>query len=189
MTNDTSNNSDETTLEHAKLALRTVREKLQNATPDAIRKNIASVHVEWDGDQRFVTGRPGGEKAVLDGTAKAGQSPVDALLSALAACVSIDAVEILKKQRATVSTFTVDVTGRRFEGVPRRVVQIRLDFSISGDAIDREKAERAIELSMTKYCSVHDSLAADIPIEWTLTLNGEKGRTRIDSTRPEPKSD
>ena len=32
-------------------------------------------------------------------------------------------------------------------------------------------AERAMELSVNKYCSVKDSLATDIPIEWNLSLN------------------
>ena len=36
-------------------------------------------------------------------------------------------------------------------------------------------AERAVELSVTKYCSVRDSIAPDVEIEWTVVLNGEPG--------------
>jgi putative redox protein len=32
-------------------------------------------------------------------------------------------------------------------------------------------AERAIDLAVTKYCSVRDSLDPALPIEWTLELD------------------
>jgi putative redox protein len=47
-------------------------------------------------------------------------------------------------------------------------------FRIAGDGIEREQAERAIELAVNKYCSVRDSLDPSIPIEWTLLLNEER---------------
>jgi putative redox protein len=39
-------------------------------------------------------------------------------------------------------------------------------------------AERAVELAVTKYCSVRDSLDRGIPIEYSVTLNGERGEAR-----------
>jgi putative redox protein len=46
-----------------------------------------------------------------------------------------------------------------------------MTFRITGGGIEREAAERAIELSITKYCSVRNSLDPDIPVEWSLQLN------------------
>ena len=131
------------------------------------------VVVTWAGGQRFDAGRPGGPMLRLDGEAATGQSPVDAVLSALAACTSIDVVEILANRRTPVERYAVEVTGERFDGVPRRLTAIDLAYRIEGAGIEREHAERAIALALEKYCSVRDSLARDIAIAWTLTLNGD----------------
>jgi Predicted redox protein, regulator of disulfide bond formation len=94
------------------------------------------------------------------------------LLSALASCAAIDVVEILAKRRTPVESLEVDVVGDRYDGTPRRFTHITLFFRVSGAGIEREQAERAIELSVNKYCSVRDSLREDIGIEWTLELSG-----------------
>jgi putative redox protein len=135
-------------------------------------KPPSRVRVTWAGGERFDTGRPGGPTARIDGTGETGQGPVDAMVSALASCASIDVVQILAKRRTPVRSLTVDVLGERVVGVPRRLRRATLDFHIAGDGIEREHAERAIELSLNKYCSVRDSLAKDIAVEWRLTLEG-----------------
>ena len=124
----------------------------------------------WAGGMRFDSGRPGGPAARFDGSGETGQSPVDGVLSALASCVSVDVVEILAKRRTPAAALTVDVLGERVDTIPRRLKSITLDFHITGDGIEREHAERAIDLSLTRYCSVRDSLAKDIPVTWNLTL-------------------
>jgi len=106
----------------------------------------------------------------LDSSGASGPSPLDALLSALGACASVDVVEILAKRRTPVDSLSVDVVGERVDTVPRRLKRATLHFSISGAGIERAQAERAIELSVTKYCSVRDSLRQDVAVDWTLTL-------------------
>ena len=133
------------------------------------------VHAKWLGEQRFESGRPGGPTFRVDGTGAIAQSPVDALLSALASCVSIDVAEILAKRRTPASRLEITVTGNRVETAPRRLTAIRLDFAVDGDGIERSHAERAIDLGLNKYCSVRDSMASDILFTWSLTLNGEPG--------------
>ena len=136
----------------------------------APRKPPSRVKVTWAGGERFDTGRPGGPTARIDGTGETGQGPVDALVSALASCAAIDVVEILTKCRTPVQSLSVDVLGERVDGVPRRLSHVTLDFHITGEGIERVRAERAIDLAINKYCSVRDSLAKEIPVAWTLTL-------------------
>ncbi len=131
------------------------------------------VVVRWDGEQRFEAGRPDGPTLLVDGTGKAAQSPVDLVLSGLASCAAIDVVEILAKRRTPVERLEVDVTGARVDTVPRRLRHVMLEFRIDGAGIERVHAERAIGLSIEKNCSVRDSLARDVAIEWALVLNGE----------------
>ncbi|MBA3891895.1 MAG: OsmC family protein [Gemmatimonadaceae bacterium] len=132
------------------------------------------IKAEWQEDQQFDTGRPGGPMVRLDGTGGSGQSPMDALLSALAACAGIDVVEILGKRRTPPERFTIEVTGTRRDTPPRRYTHITVRFVIDGDGIDAVHAERAIALAFEKYCSVSASLATDIEVTSVLVLNGEE---------------
>ena len=138
-------------------------------------KPPSRVRVIWRGDQEFDAGRPGGPTLHLDGHGRTAQSPPDALLSALAACASVDTVEILAKRKTPASALRVEVTGDRVSTTPRRFERILLEFHVDGEGIERPHAERAIDLSVSKYCSVRDSLAPNIVVEWTLVLNGEPG--------------
>ncbi|HET7552988.1 MAG TPA: OsmC family protein [Gemmatimonadaceae bacterium] len=130
-----------------------------------------TIFVQWQGGRNFDIGRQGGPVARVDGDAATGPSPVDTLLGALATCASVDVVDILAKRRTPVATFEVEVDAQRANGVPRRVTHVLLKFRITGEGIERDQAERAIDLSINKYCSVRDSLDPDLPIEWTLALN------------------
>ena len=142
-------------------------------------KPPARVRVTWAGGQRFDAGRPGGHTLRLDGSGETGQSPVDAVLSALAACTAVDVVGILEKRRTPLDDLAVDVTGHRVNSIPRRLERVRLAYTLTGAGVDRPHAERAVELAITKYCSVRDSLAPDIVIEYEVSVNGEPGELRV----------
>ncbi|MGH7670590.1 MAG: OsmC family protein [Gemmatimonadaceae bacterium] len=129
----------------------------------------------WQGEHRFDTGRVGQPTARIDSSAVTGQSPTDALLSALATCSAIDVVDILAKRRTPVSALEVEVVGERSATAPRRFLAIDLTFQVTGAGIDRVQAERAVSLSLERYCSVASSLAPDIVIQTVVALNGERG--------------
>lgn len=131
----------------------------------------AMVSVEWREGQRFEFGRPGRTWVTVDGRGQAGPSPFDALLGAIATCAAIDVAAILEKRRTPVTSMQIEVIGARADGVPRRLVSGEMIFRISGKGIDRENAERAIDLSINKYCSVRSSLDPEVPIIWQLELS------------------
>jgi putative redox protein len=124
----------------------------------------------WTGEETFDTSKPGGPVSRIDGHGVSGQGPVDTLLSALGTCSAMDVVNILAKQRTPASSLEVEVVGTREHTTPRRLKHALLIFRISGPGIEREQALKAIALSVTKYCSVRDSLDPNIPIEWELEL-------------------
>jgi putative redox protein len=79
----------------------------------------------------------------------------------------------------------VHVTAERRPEFPRRVMRLEVEFRVDGAEIEREHAERAIQLSFERYCSVASSLAPDIVIETRLTLNGAtEGAMRQKVWRP-----
>ncbi|MEY3726254.1 MAG: hypothetical protein RI971_831 [Chloroflexota bacterium] len=132
---------------------------------------VSEVTVRWDGAHRFDGGRPGSAATIrLDASGETGPSPVDALLGALASCTGVDIVDILEKRRTPVTSLDIAVTGQRADATPARLTAIALRYRIGGAGIERAHAERAIELAVTKYCSVRDSLDPAMRITWTLEL-------------------
>jgi putative redox protein len=113
--------------------------------------------------------------ARLDGTSETGQSPVDALLSALVTCSGVDVVDILAKRRTPAQRCVIEVAATRRAETPRRVLRFDIAYRIDGAGIERQHAERAISLAFEKYCTVAATLKPDVVIETTLTLNGEEG--------------
>ena len=133
---------------------------------------VSEVAVRWDGVHRFDGGRPGSAATIrLDASGTTGPSPVDALLCALASCTGVDVVDILEKRRTPVASLDIAVTGHRADAVPARLTAIELRYRIGGAGIERAHAERAIELAVTKYCSVRDSLDPSLSVTWTLELS------------------
>lgn len=135
---------------------------------------MARAHAEWRDGQVFTAGV--GERTItIDGDSKVAPSPVETLLCAAGTCAAVDVVEILIKQRTPAKRLAVDVLAVRRAEFPRRVETLELTFTIDGKGIDRDKAQRAIDLSIQRYCSVAASLAGDIDMSSILLLNGERG--------------
>ena len=129
----------------------------------------------WAGEHRFDTGRPDGPTARFDGSAKSGQNPVDALVSALAACTGIDVVDILGKRRTPPERLVVDAFAERRAEHPRRVERVRLTFTVEGEGVEIVHTERAVALALTKYCSVAATLAPGVVVETIVVVNGTAG--------------
>jgi putative redox protein len=99
---------------------------------------------------------------------------VDGLLASLATCSAVDVVDILAKRRTPVESLEVEVVAERVDTVPRRLKHVTLNYRIGGTGIERVHAERAVDLAVTKYCSVASSLRPDVPVEWTIDLEPGK---------------
>ncbi len=148
-------------------------ESLKNTTtiPAASIRPPSKVTVAWAGEHRFDGMRQSGSPAIrMDASGLTGPSPVDTLLCALAGCTGVDVVDIMAKRRTPVETLSVNLEGERSPGVPGRLTKIHLTYRLTGAGITREHAERAIELAVTKYCSVRDSLDPAMPITWELQI-------------------
>jgi putative redox protein len=120
--------------------------------------------LRWSGEGlRFDT--EGDGAVVIDGDAKDGPSPMQALLLGLAGCMAIDVVMILQKMRVPLTGMTVRVEGERAPEPPRRFEKIRLVYETTGLPREAEdKLDHAIELSREKYCSVLHTLRPDTAI-------------------------
>jgi len=132
--------------------------------------SIKQVRLRWREGLRFEGAGASGAAITIDGDNAAGPGPMEALLLALAACTGSDVAAIFKKKRIALRNFAVDVEGDRREALPQRYVAIRLVYRIAGDGVTEAAARQAIDLSLTKYCSVTHSLNPDIPVTYALDL-------------------
>ena len=131
--------------------------------------------VKWAGGMTFVGESPSGHSVVMDAGADSGGNdkgirPMEMLLLGMGGCSSIDVMLILKKARQDVTDAWVELEGHRADDHPRYFNKIHAKFFIKGNNIAPSHVERAIQLSMDKYCSASVQLGAlaDITTEFEI---------------------
>lgn len=126
-------------------------------------------------DYHFETVNERGNVIHLDNKSEAnpqGASPMELLLMGIAGCSGIDIVMILRKQQLEMTNFQMEVEGMRVDGeIPNVFRKIHLKIYIDGD-IPANKAKRAVDLSLEKYCSVAKMLEKTAEISTEVILNG-----------------
>ena len=128
------------------------------------------VTLRWQQGLVFRGGEPGGPETTVDGDNAMAPGPMLTLLLAAASCTGSDVVAILAKMRVGLAECRIEASGVRRETEPRRYLSLHLDYHLRGEGLDEAKARRAVELSITKYCSVIHSLASDIRVTHGFTL-------------------
>jgi len=126
------------------------------ATKHAVLKQVAGATfaVRGDSGHWVIT-----DIAEQDGGAGGAPTPKEFVLFGLAGCTGSDVVNILRKKKAPVRDFEMRLTGHEATEHPKRFTEIHLEYIIRGEGINPADVERAIELSMTRYCSVSAMLA------------------------------
>lgn len=120
--------------------------------------------VKWVEDRTFV-GEAGTGHKVAFGTAhgeqgqKPGPSPMELVLIGTGGCSAYDVVHILEKGRERVEDCVVELDADRAETEPKVFTRIHMHFIVRGRGLKAGKVERAIALSVGKYCSASAMLA------------------------------
>ncbi|HNP55254.1 MAG TPA: OsmC family protein, partial [Ferruginibacter sp.] len=83
-----------------------------------------------------------------------GASPKKLMLASLAGCTGIDVVSILEKMKVSYTGFRIHIEADLTDEHPKIYNQVRIRYEISLAEADRPKMERAVQLSMEKYCGV-----------------------------------
>src|SRR5699024_3229079 len=104
------------------------------------------------------------------GGLEGGISPMQLLLAGAGGCSAIDIVNILEKQKQPLEDLQVEVEGdRQTRDTYSEFTTIHLHFIFTGD-LDEKKVERAISLSINKYCSVSKTLEKTSTITHSYTI-------------------
>ena len=131
------------------------------------------VRLSWTGDGLRFVGKgtlPETPEMEIDGDNATSPGPMLTLLLAAASCSSADVVLILQKMRVELRVCEVDVEGVRRDEDPKRYDAVHMHYRLSGEGLDQAKADRAVGLSIEKYCSVIHSLAPDIAFSYDIAV-------------------
>lgn len=133
------------------------------------------VNVEWSPPALFEGLAESQAQAVMserptDGEVPPGPSPMETVLMALCSCAGIDIVAILQKMRAPLADLHIEADAERSPDPPRVFTRIHLRFHVWGEGLAREQVERAVALSVDKYCSVAAMLKQTAPLTYEILL-------------------
>jgi putative redox protein len=138
---------------------------------------MAKANVSWIGGKKFVGTDSTNHSVVLSTPDEGiGMKPSDLILVGLASCTSVDVVEILMKKKLDLRGLEVSVSAEQDKEPPWTFRAIHLTYTITGSGISKKDAEKAIQLSQDKYCSVAATLRGVAEITWEYkvveSLNG-----------------
>jgi len=115
-------------------------------------------------EMEFIGTASSGHSLILDaddesGGRNRGFRPMELLLVGFGGCTGMDVISILRKKRQDVAGLEMNVKGEKTDSYPKVYKTVHIEYVITGTNIQKEAVERAIELSLTKYCSVGATLA------------------------------
>ena len=120
--------------------------------------------IKWVEGRTFVGESGSGHKVVL-GTASGpegrtpGPSPMELVLIGTGGCSAFDVVHILEKGREAIEDCVVELDADRAEQDPKVFTRIHMHFVVKGRGLSSSKVERAVQLSLEKYCSASAMIA------------------------------
>ncbi|MFN5630361.1 MAG: OsmC family protein [Bacteroidota bacterium] len=127
------------------------------------------IKINWTQESNFEY-EENNQKISLDIVSEKGFSPKKLLLVGLAGCTGIDIVSLLEKMRVEFSEFTIGVEANLTEEHPKVYNEIEIIYSIKSEQTNQEKIQKAIDLSMQKYCGVSAMLGKTAKIKAVLHL-------------------
>ncbi len=120
---------------------------------------MSSASVKWIGGKKFIGIDSTNHSVVLSTPDEGvGMKPSELMLVALASCTAVDVVEILTKKRIALESLDISAEAEQEQDPPWTFRKIHLTYRLKGAGLLAKDAEKAIELSEKKYCSVAATL-------------------------------
>jgi putative redox protein len=124
---------------------------------------MVEARVKLTADMQFVGTATSGHTLIMDADQEAGGHntgfrPTELLLVALGGCSGMDVISILRKKRQTVTGLELNIQGEKSQDYPKVYKDVHIEYVVKGKDIPKEAVERAIDLTLGKYCSVGATL-------------------------------
>jgi len=133
-----------------------------------------NVNIDWQNELCF-NSLIDGHKIVIDadpsnGGNNEGPRPKKLVLLALGGCTGMDVISILKKMKVEITSFKLKVNSIVADEHPKTIDKIEIIYSFEGKNIEREKVEKAVNLSIEKYCGVYATLIRGTQISHSIKI-------------------
>ena len=112
----------------------------------------------WKGKVQFHSTNPAGELFIDAGEESGGEGkglrPKALMLTSLAGCSGIDVAGLIKKMKLEVKDFRIEVEAELTDTDPKIYHKVNVDYHFFGNNLNEKKLQRAVDLSVEKYCGV-----------------------------------
>ena len=117
------------------------------------------ITTKWLGNMAFESTNPSGHDLRIDagpddGGESSGYRPKALLLSGLAGCSGLDVASLIKKMKLEVDDFQIETIANLTDEHPRYYDTVKIEYHFHGSNLDEKKLQRAVDLSVEKYCGV-----------------------------------
>jgi putative redox protein len=104
-----------------------------------------------------------GHEVVMDASREVGGEdsaprPVEALLCALGGCTGMDVISLLRKMKTEPTALRIEIDDERAPEYPKVITKLHLTYVVEGN-VPKENVAKAIDLSLSKYCPIANTLA------------------------------
>lgn len=135
------------------------------------------VSFEYDEHEGFKTSVDGKSQISIKNSLsdnKRNFSPTELLLLGMGGCTSDDVLSILKKMKQEIKGYSCEIDAERESEIPKTLKNAVINYSFEGD-LDPEKVRKAINLSLSKYCSVSIIVKrGGANVKYSFAINGER---------------
>lgn len=129
------------------------------------------IELSWKGQMLFESVAPEGDVMIDAAEEVGGQGkglrPKAMMLTSLAGCSGMDIASLLKKMRAEVADFKIDVEAHLTDEHPKYYDKVHVTYRFFGTDFKKDKIEKAVNLSVDRYCGVMEMFRqfAEVTIE------------------------
>jgi putative redox protein len=133
------------------------------------------INVEWQGNMNFISNVDGFQinmdaKPESGGNEK-GCTPKPLMLTALGGCTGMDVISILKKMKIKPDYFNLRINGLLSEDLPKHYIKLTVIYEFKGNNLPFDKIEKAVKLSIEKYCGVLAVYKKSMPVNYEIKIN------------------
>ncbi len=117
------------------------------------------ITTKWLGNMAFESNNPSGLSLTIDagpddGGDGNGLKPKALMLSALAGCSGLDVAMLIKKMKLDVEEFSIETIANLTDEHPKYYDAVTVEYHFWGGNLEEKKLQRAVDLSVEKYCGV-----------------------------------
>lgn len=132
---------------------------------------MATTKLVWHEGQRYTGADSRGNTLSIQGGSDAteGVKPSDLVPISLAACAAYSLLEILRKQRQTVTGLETEIESVQNREAPWAFTSIEVKFTLTGD-VNPEKARKALKIAHEKECSVAATMWSGLKMTFSVEV-------------------